>query len=90
MAQHRTARLGSIVHIQSAHDDRSVLLVKPRDANPFTNRVSVTSPLGRALLNKQENDQISVSAPRRAEKYIIKDILSMPTDGLFIEYGSMA
>lgn len=70
-----TAELGSVVHIKSGSDDRSVLLVEPSNVDPFTNRISVESPLGQALMHKRENDLVTVKGPRSQQLYVIEEIL---------------
>ncbi len=71
---HTTAELGSVVHIMDSEGDRSMLLVAPEEVDPFTNRISVESPLGKALLHKHKDDLVQVKGSHSRSSYIISDI----------------
>lgn len=76
----KEVELGSVVRIQSSIDSQSFMLVESQDADPFMYRISVDSPMGRALLHKHEHDIVHVEGPRLRDTY---EILS-------IQPGSMA
>jgi len=44
------------------------------EADPTDGKISADSPLGRALLNKKEGDEVKVKAPAGEIIYLIKDI----------------
>ena len=44
-------------------------LVMPEDANVDEGLISTASPIGRALLNKEEGDEVSVKTPTGAERH---------------------
>jgi transcription elongation factor GreA len=44
-------------------------LVMPEDANVDEGLISTASPIGRALLNKEEGDEVSVKTPNGAERH---------------------
>ena len=56
---------------EGAH--RTVSLVHPRDADPARLRISVLSPVGRALLGRRRGSTISAALPggRRVELHIV-------------------
>lgn len=55
---------GSTVHLREEGGDALVYqLVMPEDADATKGLISTTSPIGRALLNKEEGDTIIVSTP---------------------------
>src|SRR5918996_5001597 len=63
------AGFGSTVHLRDENGDTVVYqLVMPEEANPEKGMVSTSSPIGRAILNKEEGDEIKVVTPsgRRA------------------------
>lgn len=49
-------------------------LVDSREANPAQGKVSVLSPLGRVLLNKERGQTVEVNAPAGIFRYLIEDI----------------
>lgn len=54
-------------------------LVYPKDADPERSRVSVLSPLGRALLGARVGDRIRVTVVNRADKhYLVTAVLYQP------------
>jgi len=56
--------LGSIVHLKEQGGDAIVYkLVLPEDAEPAKGLISPSSPIGRALLNKEAGDEVSVPTP---------------------------
>ena len=52
-------------------EDQQYLLVDPREANALNGRISTTSPVGQAMLNRREGEEIRVSAPRGVRSYLI-------------------
>jgi transcription elongation factor GreA len=56
--------LGSIVHLKQANGETLVVqLVMPEEANPDAGLISPSSPIGRALLNKEPGDEVLVRTP---------------------------
>ena len=56
--------LGSIVHLKQANGEALVVqLVMPEEANPDAGLISPSSPIGRALLNKEPGDVVLVRTP---------------------------
>jgi len=61
---HGRASFGSTVELRSTQGETLVYqLVMPEDADAERGLISTSSPIGRAILNKEEGDDISVSAP---------------------------
>ena len=52
----------------------SYVLVDSREANPSKGKLSITSPLGKALLDKERGKTVEVSAPGGVFSYRIEDI----------------
>ncbi len=50
------------------------LLVAPEEANYEENKISVTSPIGKALLGKKKGDAVDIMVPAGMLKYQIEDI----------------
>lgn len=57
--------LGSTIKISYIDDDEEeeYKIVGSLEANPFENRISNESPIGKAVLNKKEGDIVSVESP---------------------------
>jgi transcription elongation factor GreA len=54
-----------------AEDGQTIVyqLVMPEDANVEDGLISTASPIGRALLNKEEGDEVVVKTPNGAERH---------------------
>ncbi len=70
------AMLGStvILHNISSGEKLNYTLVTTNEANPAKNKISIASPLGKALLNKQQGDIVKVTAPMGELSYQIERI----------------
>jgi transcription elongation factor GreA len=70
------AGFGSTVHLRDENGDTVVYqLVMPEEADVESGLISTSSPIGRAILNKEEGDEITVVAPSgRREFELIKVI----------------
>jgi transcription elongation factor GreA len=67
---HGKAGFGSTVHLRDENGDTIVYqLVMPEEADPDKGMVSTSSPIGRAILNKEEGDEISVVTPGGAREF---------------------
>ena len=55
-------------------DSFEYLLVSPEEANYENNKISVTSPIGKALLGKKKGDELSITVPAGVLRYQIVDI----------------
>ena len=62
--KHDVIQIAAKVTIQEDNDDPEVYtIVGPVEADPKAGRISYESPLGRALIDRQEGDAVSVEAP---------------------------
>ena len=50
-------------------DETSYRLVNPDESDPANGKISVSSPIGRALLGRQQGDEVSVETPRGTRNY---------------------
>jgi transcription elongation factor GreA len=71
-----SAHLGTKVTLLDLEfdDEFEVELVGSFEADPANNKISITSPLGEALLGKSSGEQIEVTAPGGAQKYKIQKL----------------
>jgi transcription elongation factor GreA len=61
---HDRAGFGSTVHLRDSKGEVIVYqLVMPEEADAEKGTISTSSPIGRAILNKEEGDEIKVVAP---------------------------
>ena len=67
---HGKSGFGSTVHLRDDNGDMvTYQLVMPEDADPDKGMVSTSSPIGRAILNKEEGDEIKVVTPGGAREF---------------------
>ena len=67
------AGFGSTVHLRDENGDAVVYqLVMPEEADAERGLISTSSPIGRAILNKEEGDEITVVTPsgRRTFEFV--------------------
>ncbi len=64
--------LGSEVHVVEDTGDELVFnLVMPEDADATHGKISTSSPIGRALLNKEPGDEVTVTTPNGKRQFEI-------------------
>lgn len=70
------AVFGSCVTIEDSHDGKMITyqLVGPYESDLEQNRISVTSPIGRALVGTCVGDEVSVKTPGGLREFEIVDI----------------
>jgi transcription elongation factor GreA len=67
---HDRAGFGSTVALRSSTGDLVVYtLVMPEEADAEKGLISTSSPIGRAILNKEEGDDITVTTPGGAKRF---------------------
>lgn len=68
---------GKTVLLYDIDDDKEVRfkLVGPYESSPSEGRISITSPLGRALIGKEAGDEVVVETPDGKREYEIMDII---------------
>ena len=69
-------RLGSHVRLRDLQSDREVfyILVGPGEVNAAEGKISVASPVGRALLDHVTGDEVEVVAPSKTFRFRIESI----------------
>ncbi len=68
-------RLGAKVKIR--HEDgeeASYLLVSPAEADPRRGRISEESPIGRALVGRKKNEEVTAETPSGPERLVVLDV----------------
>jgi transcription elongation factor GreA len=69
---------GSTVHLKDAGGQTVVYqLVMPEDADPELGMISTASPIGRALVNKEEGDEVSVTTPNGSRRFEIVKLVTL-------------
>ncbi len=70
------ARVGSRVVIKDLGSSRETdyLLVSPAEASPLDRKLSVESPVGRALLEQAQGQEVEVATPGGTQRYLILKI----------------
>ena len=69
---------GSTVHLKDAAADGLTIyqLVMPEEADVEKGLISTSSPIGRAILNKEEGDEINVTTPSGKKTF---DLIKLTT-----------
>jgi transcription elongation factor GreA len=68
-------RLGAKIKIRHADgEEASYLLVSPAEADPRRGRISEESPIGRALVGKQKNEEVTADTPSGPERLVVLDV----------------
>jgi transcription elongation factor GreA len=77
------AKFGDTVMLRdlSSGKEFSYTLVDPREANPTKGKLSVASPLGKAILDKEKGQTVEVVAPAGTFSCCIEDISVLATEG---------
>jgi transcription elongation factor GreA len=68
--------LGSTVHLSNLKSGASMkyTVVSPREVNPAEGKISIDSPMGRALVSRREGEEVEVSAPAGSLRFRIERI----------------
>ncbi len=64
---------GSRIHLEDLDSGEAVTyeLVTPEEVSPREGKISVSSPIGRALLNKLDGDEVTIKLPSVTKNYEI-------------------
>jgi len=73
------AAYGSRVTVEDLEEGEEIVyhLVFPEEADVAQGRISLGSPLGRALLNRSDGDEIEVQTPKGKRRYQIIDLVTI-------------
>jgi len=73
---HQRVRFGSTVQMIDQHTDEDVTytIVGRQESNPTRGLISIQSPMARALLGKEEGDEVSLILPGGRKKYDIEEV----------------
>src|SRR3954464_9241614 len=72
------AGFGSTLHVVEATGDKHVFqLVMPEDADAAKGLISTTSPIGRALINKEPGDSVKVATPGGTRQFEIVKLITI-------------
>ena len=72
------AGFGSTVHLRDENGDLVVYqLVMPEEADAAKGLISTSSPIGRAILNKEEGDEITVVTPNGRRSFELVKLITI-------------
>ena len=78
---HDRAGFGSTVHLLAENGETVVYqLVMPEEADVDKGMISTSSPIGRAILNKEEGDEIKVITPAGNRRFELVKIITIHDD----------
>ena len=66
--------IGTVVIVEKNGKEETFSIVGEFEANPLNNKLSSTSPIGKALIGKKEGDTVNVEVPAGILKYKILKI----------------
>lgn len=70
------AVFGATVTVENVDtgEERTITLVGPYESEPEKGRISVVAPLGRALIGKEDGDEVKVKTPKGVQELVITEI----------------
>jgi transcription elongation factor GreA len=72
------AGFGSTVHLRDGNGDMVIYqLVMPEESDAEKGMISTSSPIGRAILNKEEGDEIKVVTPGGAREFELVKLITI-------------
>src|SRR5437870_5400296 len=72
------AGFGSTLHVVEGNGERLVFqLVMPEDADAAKGLISTTSPIGRALINREPGDSVKVTTPGGQREFEIVKLITI-------------
>ena len=75
------AGFGSTLHVVESNGGKLVFqLVMPEDADAEKGLISTTSPIGRAFLNREEGDSVTVTTPGGRRQFEITKLYTIHDD----------
>lgn len=76
-AGQKTVRFGAKVHVadEKTDEEKRFQIVGEYESNADEGRISITSPIARALIGKSVSDSVEVRTPRGAVSYEILDVV---------------
>jgi transcription elongation factor GreA len=78
---HDRVGFGSTVHLRENGGQVTVFqLVMPEDADADRGWISTASPIGRALLNREEGDEVEVRTPNGTRRFEITRLITIHAD----------
>ncbi len=74
-----TVGLGSKVQLEDLDEGATIEyeIVVPEEVDGAQNRISLSSPLGRALIGKGQDDDIEVQTPKGKRSYMVKKLTTI-------------
>jgi transcription elongation factor GreA len=77
---HDKAGFGSTVHLKAENGETVVYqLVMPEEADAAKGMISTSSPIGRAILNKEAGDEINVTTPSGTRQFELIKLVTIHT-----------
>ena len=70
-----TVEIGSKVTLETGKEKWTITITGPQEADPLQNKISASSPLGKAVLKKKKGEKVEVETPQGKIDYKVLDIL---------------
>lgn len=69
-----TIQIGSNAVLENKKGEEHITIVGAEEAAPMEGKISVESPLGKALMGKRKGDEVEINTPKGAIKYKVVKI----------------
>lgn len=76
---HDRVGFGSTVHLEDTEsgDEKSYTIVLPEEVNAAEGKISVQSPVGRAIVGRSEGDEVEIHTPGGRRSYVINSLQTL-------------
>jgi transcription elongation factor GreA len=70
---------GSIITLedQESGEKKEYRIVLPEEVDPSKGKISIRSPVGQALVGKEEGDEVVIRTPRGSARYIVNALTTL-------------
>ncbi len=69
-----TVQIGSILILENKKGEENITIVGAEEAAPMEGKISLESPLGKALMGRRKGDEVEITTPKGSVKYKIVKI----------------
>jgi transcription elongation factor GreA len=70
---------GSVVTLEDEEsgEEKEFSIVHPEEVDPSHGKISLRSPVGQALVGKEEGDEVTIRSPRGSREYTLSSLVTL-------------
>jgi transcription elongation factor GreA len=70
---------GSVVTLEDEEsgEEKEFSIVHPEEVDPSQGKISLRSPVGQALVGKEEGDEVTIRSPRGSREYTLSSLVTL-------------